>query len=216
MRRAGILALISAGVVASWSQADAATTVLTFDDIPTAFGFADVPSNYGGFDNWNILEINTAPMNGSGFDHDVTSGRNLAFVNYQGPGPAEIDRSTPFNFLQAEFGAGWWINVNLEILGFLGDTQLYDYNTVVGSEGATLAAPDMYGIDRLEFITTGGSNDPHINVPHGTLEPFLTIDDFTFSTDAVPEPALWGLMLMGFFGAGLLLRHRTGKLRQLV
>jgi hypothetical protein len=44
------------------------------------------------------------------------------------------------------------------------------------------------------------------------LDGYAVIDNASFSTSAVPEPASWAMMLLGFGGLGALLRRRRGAL----
>ena len=57
------------------------------------------------------------------------------------------------------------------------------------------------GANTLRFYQTGSS---------GEASPI--IDNVTVSSAAVPEPATWGLMILGFGGAGALLRRRRAAL----
>jgi hypothetical protein len=67
--------------------------------------------------------------------------------------------------------------------------------------GAFNPEPDPPGRWLAGSVAFGG--DPFMSL-HVTLDGHTA----TFSPESVPEPATWGLMLVGFFGAGLALRSR--------
>ena len=73
---------------------------------------------------------------------------------------------------------------------------------------------DAYSTDPHVFLTVSGLNftSPYVRVQLNSNCCFMFTDEVRFDgasvTGGVPEPSAWALMILGFFGAGALLRRR--------
>lgn len=72
------------------------------------------------------------------------------------------------------------------------------YFTGITSAGGT----DSGTVNFIGGIADGGQD-------YFSLEGALTATSFTATPGAVPEPATWAMMLLGFFGMGTMLRQRS-------
>lgn len=106
-------------------------------------------------------------------------------------GVIETSRATAFRLgafeLSAQNGNASWL-----VEGFLGAVAVYSYGGVAGS-GFSPYAGNAGLVDRVRFTLT----------PTGTS---VNIDNITLR--AVPEPATWAMMIMGFGLAGYAVRSR--------
>lgn len=97
-----------------------------------------------------------------------------------------------------------------------------DASTVISFRLTDLTGTWATSDDVLKPNASGHSVGAHIAVCNTTLNPECSTDEeFTgsivtgFATNgplAVPEPATWGLMLVGFFGTGAIIRSRRRAL----
>jgi hypothetical protein len=90
--------------------------------------------------------------------------------------------------------------------GFGGGLDLFDFHVTDAQETAfDYAAPydpvPGFGLFLAQFHDVGTSQG---------LLTFQAASGVTFSSAAVPEPATWALMIMGFGSVGALLRRRRG------
>ena len=75
----------------------------------------------------------------------------------------------------------------------------------------TLAANDPYALHTLNFTTTGG-NLVFDDMSGGSNNIGNILDNVTLSTvAAIPEPATWAMMLLGFAGLGFAFRQSRRK-----
>ena len=155
--------LIPALVAATWGAfigtTFAQSELLTFDDLS---GFEDpVPNGYGGLQWNNFSSYNTvvyASFGGlNGDNNGVVSLSNVVFN--AGAEPAFISGGL-FNLNSAYLMATWNDGLKVEVQGFVGATMTYDNTYTVGTQGSTLITFNYLGVDKVEFISSGG-------VPHG-------------------------------------------------
>jgi hypothetical protein len=149
-------------------------------------------------------------------------------ASLQLPGSAfEVEEGTPYTFDFAKFsitpGLGGDFDADVETTlafdlpvfnpGSAGTTGTGAYGTIFGVVSAgvlTWANPVQ------QFTTTDGSkftlnfgNVGGLGFGHTAYAPLtITVD----SVAAVPEPATWAIMLVGFFGAGAMVRSRRRQL----
>ena len=75
----------------------------------------------------------------------------------------------------------------------------------------TLAANDPYALHTLNFTTTGG-NLAFLDLSGGNNNIGNILDNVTLATvAAIPEPATWAMMLLGFAGLGFAFRQSRRK-----
>ena len=205
------LAFVAFGGIAS-------ATIVNFDDLGNTHGV--IPNGYAGF-NWNNFSYldtawytaNYAPA-GSGYLNGTVSAENVAFSGlWDQSGPTSsgsffsISSSTAFNLTWADVTAAWYNNLNVEVIGYNGSTQVYDNNYKVNETGPSLIPFNYNNITSVEFISSGGSWVG----PYGDGYHAVALDNINVS--AVPEPTtmIAGALLLLPFGASTLrvLRRRT-------
>lgn len=102
-------------------------------------------------------------------------------------------------------------------------TFLYNNNKIIGADigdvaifnGANLLGTmDLLVLDDVDgkdLVTLNGFSGVTRLVISSTDFGGLGFDDFTFTPGAVPEPATWALLIMGFMGSGVALRRRRAR-----
>jgi hypothetical protein len=176
--------------------------LLTFDDLSGLQ--APIPNGYGGFQwdqfsSYNTL-VGSAQVGLNGSNNGLVSSPNVAYN--QGGVPASISGG-PFNLISGHLMGIWNDGLQVEVRGFVGATLTYDNTYSVGTQGSTLINFGYLGVDKVEFISSGG-------VPHG----FPQGDGFQFGmddldiTDSIPEPSPLALAALGL-AAMLILRRPT-------
>jgi len=83
--------------------------------------------------------------------------------------------------------------------------------TLTFDDGASqsVAVPGFFGADYVGFTDFGRQISKITFTSRGD---FMSIDDVAFATSPAPEPASWALMILGFGGAGAMLRRRRTSL----
>lgn len=131
-----------------------ADPVIAFDDLPS--NATPVPAGYHLL-NWsNINYLNGINETPSGYASGVVSESNVAY-NANGT-PAAISADL-FDFLSAYATAAWNDNLQLVALGYIHGTVVYDQTNFLSATAPTLINYDFYGVDHVEFISSGGT--PH-------------------------------------------------------
>jgi hypothetical protein len=179
--------------LASGAQA----TTITFDDLPG--NFSAIANGYGGLDwnNFDNLNGDTYGGNPSGYQNGVVS---HSIVAYNGFGdPASFSAASPFTLNDFYITAAWNDGLDVTVTGLLGGVQQDQTNLVINTSGPTHVVLNWAGIDEVDFSTCCGVN--HGYDGGGT---HFALDNVTFN--GVPEPAAWGLMILGFAGVGVGLR----------
>lgn len=193
--------IVSSAVLTTFmlsASAQVTAAVLTFDDLFANSQKSIVPEGYGGFD-WNnatqVGVIANTVYPSSGYAHGTVSGANTAY-NWVGHSPIYIDwmGTGTFNFK----GAYWtsvWQDQNLTFKGFTNSSLLYSSNSyAINSQTPLWIELNWVGIDRLVIANTGSQ---------------WAMDNFTFDTQPVPEPATLALMGLGLAGVGFARRRRS-------
>lgn len=192
---ATVILLASAGI----SYGD---TIL-FDDIPTIDpGGLAMPSGYGSLDWNNFVLLNTSVFPyASGYQVGTVSGNNIA-VN-AGGFAALVSRASSFDLFSGYFTAAWNNGLQLEVQGFSGASMIYDNTYTIGTAAPTLITLNYYGVDSVNFITSGGTPDPVLTAPFGGLPAY----EFALDNLTIPETGSSFLMFAsGLAGIGALRR----------
>ncbi|MGH7023602.1 MAG: PEPxxWA-CTERM sorting domain-containing protein [Caulobacteraceae bacterium] len=196
----------SAGVVLSDNFNDGATSITpwTGDTVFTS------PNSYPGYTGSNTNASTDYVATG---DFGIT-----CFTGSQGC--VDLDGSTgtgndPAGVLESisSFGAGTY-TLTFELSGNQrGDTaqttEVYMGSQLVDTVGP-LAADAPFALESVTFTTTATGNLAFVEVGPSDNQGNL-LDDVALSA-AVPEPATWAMILIGFSGLGAMLRRRTRDL----
>ena len=194
MRRLTLICNVAVLVLAAGS-AQADIGVWTFDELSGSG--SPVPNGYGGF-NWsNMYYLNPAGSvyAGSGYRNGMVSSPNVAYNAY---GSAAAVSDGVFDFAGAYLTAAWRDGLNITVNGYSGTTLLYTQTVTVNHTGPNWFSFNYYGIDKLEFSSSGGTEVPGLQ---GSGSHFA-MDDFT----VVPVPGAVALGILGLGAVGVKLR----------
>jgi len=183
----------------------AMAVVLTFDDINSIPSYSTIPNGYGGLD-WNNMGYmhSTNYATFSGYNNGIVSGEYVAFNL---AGATAIVSNGVFDFNGAYFTAAWRDGLNIDVVGKLGGSTLYDQTITVNTSGPTSYDLNFLGIDELVFNSYGGVFNPIYTGIGGSGTQFA-MDNFTFN--AVPEPSTLLLFGTGLIGIGVFRRKFKG------
>ena len=180
-----IRTLVAAALFTFGGTAFPQSELLTFDDL----GDGPILNNYGEVQWDQFFSYNTIVGGGlfglNGSNNGMVSAPKVAYN--QGGVPASISGG-PFNLISGYLMGVWNDGLQVEVQGFVGATLTYDKTYTVGTQGSTLINFGYLGVDKVEFISSGG-------VPHG----FPQGDGFQFGMDdleitIVPEPSIFALV----------------------
>ncbi len=165
--------------------------IINFDDLAaTPSGGLAMPSGYAGF-VWNNFYyetvMNNPALNPSGFLNGMVSPGNVA---YNGSGAPSLFSGAAFNLISAYLAGGWNDGLKVEVQGFVGSLLTYDNVYTVNSTAPTLINFDYLGVDRVNFISSGGTAHGYGG---GAGEQFV-LDNLTVAT---PEPSSFALAVLG-------------------
>jgi hypothetical protein len=187
-----ILVIVSLGLVLAYH---AGASLITFDDLASDT-VNPIASPYAGL-NWNNFYVYAGGSDpNSGYAPAVVSQNNVAFNGF---GASATISDGTFDLDSAYLTAAWNDNLQVEVIGMLGATILYDNTYTLSATAPTLVNFNYLGIDSVQFISSGGT-------PHGGYDGTGTqfaMDNLTVNENAaVPEPTtvIAGAMLLLPFG----------------
>ena len=187
--------LASAGVAIAGNQ-----ITITFDDLPM-LGELPVPNGYNGFQwsNFYVIDPQLYPSP-SGGQNGTISPPNVAFNGLGNP--ANFSSSGAFDLDSAYLTAVWNDGLQLEVQGFVGATLTYDNNYTVNTTGPLLVNFNFLGVDKINFISSGGTH--HIGYSDGSGTQFA-MDNLTVT---VPEPSSLAFVSVGLAVPFYFIRRR--------
>lgn len=199
-----IKSLIAAlALVGAAGAVPASATTITFEGLATS---STVQNGYAGL-NWkNVFVQSTVNATASGYVNGVVSGSKVALIN-----PRFVTSisaiSSPFTLNSGFFMAGWNDGLVITALGFVDGVQSYSTSFTVGTAASSFQTFNWTNLSQVSFSATGGVNHGYSGA--GTHFAFdnLVINE----APAVPEPATWAMMLVGFGAIGAGVRSRRNK-----
>lgn len=173
----GLVASAALAVCAPFATA----TVLTFDNIVGADGYASVPANYGGLDwsaeGWSVFTGAQAPYAAHSGDGRVATGWG------------SDDSASLIRFLTPTvFDGAWFAGYEEASVTF----QMF-------LNGNLVATSSTLGLsDASSFLSSGWSGVVDSVLVSSAYQAFYVMDDFTFhAPNHVPEPGTLALTLLG-------------------
>lgn len=183
----------------------ASAEILDFET-PDTPDFQYLIGPYAGLNFTNFATVDRNGYGPSGYANVVVSGDQSACGCAQDFGQtiSSITSASTFDFRSGYFASAWRDNATLTISGFLGANQLYSLNYLLQTIDPQYLQLDIFGVDRVEFSISGGTKS---DILPGDGD-YFAVDDLDISVNAVPEPATWAMMLLGFGAVGAATRRR--------
>lgn len=174
-------------LLAGLSAADAAPTVIGFDDLTTQTGInsiAGIPNGYQGLNWYNFYVAASDAYPGSNFSSAIVSGDYAAIDGY-GTTPSTITGG-PFLLDSAQLTSAWDSSDTLDVQGYLAGNLVFDTTVILGASAdlTDFTSIDPTPIDTLNFTVTG---DP--------INDNFALDNLTITS--VPEPTSLGAAVIG-------------------
>ena len=218
MKRYNVIIGFGISIAVSASALALSAQTITFDDLNPAtlpggdgVSAAPIPNGYGGIQWANFWVLNAAlqysQFGNNGYHIGLVSTNNVAF-NDRGTSAAFSVTSGAFNFDSAYLTPAWNNGLHVEVQGFVGTTLTYDNTYTLNTTSATLINFDYLGVDKVNFIASGG-----VSAGYDGAGTQFAMDNLTIIP--VPEPTM--MALVGFGGLATLgmVRRRKRSLSNL-
>jgi hypothetical protein len=195
-----ILKSFFAGLVIAIAAPVLDATIINFDDL---ISDQVIPNGYFGL-NWTNAYVydaaddpdhlghNHNPPLADGYDVAFVSSPNVAFNGgNNGSNPITISSNAIFNLNSAYLTSVWNDNLQVEVIGYVLGTPIYDQKFYPSATAHTLETFNYIGVDSVEFIPSGGTQHPGYTAFMGT---YFAIDDLNIDLvqlTEVPEPGTW-------------------------
>jgi hypothetical protein len=196
--------LVATALVGAVTVSPVSATTITFDTLPGNGSL--IANGYSGLDWSNFGVSNGGDLPASGYINGRVSGLNTAFNGYGNL--ASFSAATPFTLTSGYFTGAWNDGLTVNVLGLSNGVQVYSDSFVVNTSGPTLRTFDWANLTSVTFSSFGGTD-----VGFGGGGTQFALDNLTIDASAVPEPATWAMMLVGFgmMGASMRYRRRSTK-----
>ncbi len=189
--------LAATALVAAVAVSPASATTITFDDLASA---STIANGYNGL-NWsNFGAYNGSDYATSGYVNGRVSGVNTAYNMYGSP--ASFSSATAFTLNSGYFTGAWNNGLVISVVGLVAGLQVYSDTFTVNANGPTLHTFDWTNLSGVTFSSAGG-----VNAGLSSTGTQFALDNLTINA-AVPEPATWAMMLVGFGMMGATMRYR--------
>jgi hypothetical protein len=196
--------LVATALVAAVSSVEANATTIMFDNLPGDGSL--ITSGYSGL-NWNNLgTYDGRDYASSGYVNGRVSGANVAYNQFGSP--ASISSATAFTLNSGYFTGAWNNGLTISVLGLVNGIQTYSDSFVVNASGSALHTFNWADLSSVSFSSAGGTNAGLDS--SGTQ---FVLDNLTVNVAAVPEPATWAMMLVGFGMMGASMRYRRRSIK---
>jgi len=179
---------------------------INFDDLDASSGdiLLDTLNSYQGF-SWTNFSVYTNIPGFPGFNNGIVSAPNAAYTSGDAQGSAivsTITASTPFDFVSAYVGSGWYDGLSATFEGFDAGTEIFSKSVTVNTSGPQLLAFNINSVDEVRVFSTmtSATADPYGCGSSGCSQ--LTLDDVTITPavrppPSVPEPSTLLLPVIG-------------------
>lgn len=199
--------IVAAALFTFASASQAASTLITFDDINGASpGLGTMPTHYKDLTwiNFNYINPFYAPV-GSDWRHSG-AGNGIVSLDYDAVSlsgiPAEIQSATPFTLNSAYFAANWNDGLQITVKGELEGAITHTKTFTVDTAGSTREFFNWQNIDTVLITATGGTHNSSLNIT-GTS---FAMDNLIINSP-IPEPETYAMMLAGLGLLGWRLRN---------
>lgn len=186
----------------------AGATTLTFDDL--AGNTSAVPASYGGLSWTNMSALNSdisTNYSKTGYENGRVSGKIVVFNDF-GSAAMVAQGASVFTLNDGYFAGAWNNGLNITVEGFTGGAiAAFTKTFIVDTSKASLQSFGWTGLTSVRFTSSGGTRSAF---GQGSGTQFV-LDNLRVNealTAAVPEPATWGMMILGFGAIGAAQRRR--------